>query len=180
VVSPGRTETSKPINGNKPGVFTDRNSSMIALFRHSGHPIIVCGMLRGLVVLGLAVIPHSQVCTAQDLRTVARELSSDLGLQNAPGKVLFGENWETGKWSDRWNPSDGWSVVRNPDGTGYCAKVVASHMYQNLRLKQSIPVEPGHPVAVFFRAKLLDGSAPVWLSAGAKDAAGKSFGGVRR
>ncbi|MBC8350397.1 MAG: hypothetical protein H8E66_00315 [Planctomycetes bacterium] len=139
--------------------------------------ILVSRMLRILVVCGLTAIFPGQVCTAQDLHTVARELLSDLGSPNAPGRVLFSEDWGNGKWNDHWNPSDGWTVVRNPDGKGFCAKVVASHTYQSLRLKQPVPVEPGHPVAVFWRARLLDGSAPVWLSAGAKDAAGKSVGG---
>lgn len=44
---------------------------MIARFRRSCHQSFDCGMLQGLVLFGLAVILHTQVCLAQDLRTVA-------------------------------------------------------------------------------------------------------------
>jgi hypothetical protein len=89
-------------------------------------------MSRVQALFALTVIFLAQACFAQDLHTVAQELLPGLGAPNAPGEVLFSEDWGRGQWHDHWSPSVGWTVVRNPEGKGYCAQVVSSSRYQNL------------------------------------------------
>ena len=139
-------------------------------------------MIIHTLVIGVAILTFTKPIQAQEtvnheLHIVAKELLPKLGQPNPPGNVLFSEDWNQGDWSDSWDPSAGWTVMQRPRGDGFCARVVSSSSYHNLKLKQKVPFESGHPIAVFWRARLLSGKAPVWISVSGKDAEGQSAGG---
>jgi len=114
-------------------------------------------ILAGLGTAAL-VSPPAQ---AMRIREAAESLLPKLGEKQPPGEVLFAEDFETGTM-DRWRADQGWSVVDLPDG-GKCARVVSSEDFEDLIVKDHIPIVPGRLIAAYWRARLVSGQEPLCL-----------------
>jgi len=108
------------------------------------------------------------VPAAQGVRELAGALLPRLGRPDAPGEVLFREDFSADKSEDRWEPG-GWAIVDLPGGGGRCVtdRSLPGGGYQNLTLKAPIPLRPRHPVAVYWRVRsVTPDSETVWIKTG--------------
>jgi hypothetical protein len=124
-----------------------------------------------LAVAALSAAPAA----ALTLGEAARALLRDVGGPKPVGDVLFREDFESGTLN-AWKPDPGWSVVDRPDAPGKCAQVVASDTpddIQDLVLAKRIPIVPGHPIAVSFKARYVKGATPMFLRVDFFDDTGK-------
>jgi len=118
-------------------------------------------MWFALIAAGLATLALVPPAQAMTTREAAESLLPKLGAKQPPGDVLFAEDFESGTL-DRWRPDQGWSVVERPDG-GRCAQVVSSDDFEDLIVKGHIPIVPGHPIAVYWKSRLVSGPEPLYL-----------------
>lgn len=107
-----------------------------------------------------------------EYQSVVRALVARLEAGEAIGKALFADDFEGGNL-DAWTADAGWSVVDGPAGGKYARVVSSAADFEDLILKQKIPVEPGHPLAVCWKVRWESGSAPLFLRVDFFDAQGK-------
>lgn len=104
-----------------------------------------------------------QPAAAMTWDQAVRELLGQLDRPEAPGEVLFAEDFEAGSL-DRWRADPGWHLADRPDRPGKCAAVTASDQdHEDLVLKEPIPIVPGHPIAVCWKARFVSGGDPLFL-----------------
>jgi len=128
--------------------------------------IVLCCLAAGLAAS----------CHALTLREATDGLVRKLWEGNPPGDVIFKDDFEAGSL-EAWRADPGWSVVERGDPPGKSAQVVSSQTpedIQDLVLTKQIPVTPGHPIAVCWRARCLAGSDPLYLRVDFFDAEGKT------
>jgi hypothetical protein len=78
------------------------------------------------------------------------------------GEVLYGADFETGDLSD-WHAEPGCKAVDAPGG-GKCVQVrISGNDCEDFVCTKKIPVTPGHPVAVAWRERGLEGTQPLFL-----------------
>lgn len=136
------------------------------------------GLLTGACVLGMMAAGAqsgraaegevSSVPAAWDVRELAGALLSQVGRPDAPGEVLFRDDFSADKAEERWNLG-GWTIVELPEGGGRCVtdQALPGGGYQVLTLKVPLPLRPGHPVAVYWRVRgVTPDSETVWIKAG--------------
>jgi hypothetical protein len=112
------------------------------------------------IALLAATAPH--LVQAATTREIVQALLPKLGQANAPGDVLFKEDFSGNL--DRWTHGNDWTIVDKPDGGGKCVSVTsieADHV--NMVLNAHIPVVPGHAIAVYWKTRLVSGTAPPYL-----------------
>jgi len=132
----------------------------------SGRVLLLSSVLLGLTTL----------CHAITLREATDGLVRQLWEGNPPGEVLFSEDFEAGDL-DAWRADPNWSIVERGDPPGKSAQVVSSQTVddiQDLILLEKVPVTPGHPIAVCWRARSLEGTSPLYLRVDFFDADGKT------
>ena len=130
----------------------------------------------GALVLSAMLLSLTALCHAMTLREATDSLVRQLWEGNPPGEVLFSEDFEAGNL-EAWRADPNWSIVERADPPGKSGQVVSSQTaddIQDLILPENVPVTPGHPIAVCWRARSLDGTSPLHLRVDFFDAEGKT------
>jgi hypothetical protein len=81
---------------------------------------------------------------------------------DAPGEVLFSADFEDGDLAE-WHADPGCTAAEAPGG-GKCVRVrISGNDHEDFVLTKKIAVTPGHPIAVCWRERLVEGSQPLYL-----------------
>ena len=119
-------------------------------------------LLSWMLTLALAVAWGRGAEAMMTYQEAEREVIKDVA-KGQVGEALLAEDFEDGTL-DRWSADQGWSIVERQDGKGTCAQAVASEKdHEDLVLKQRIPVAPGHPIAVCWKARFVSGRSPLYI-----------------
>jgi len=87
------------------------------------------------------------------------------------GEVLYSADFETGDLSD-WHADPGCKVVDAPGG-GKCVEIrLSGNDHEDFVCLKKIPVTPGHPTAVAWRERAIEGSQPLFVRVDFLDANG--------
>ena len=92
--------------------------------------------------------------------------------------MLFEDRF-AGEQLDAWRADQGWSIVVAPGG-GRCAQMVSSGDFEDLILADQVPIIPGHPIAVYWRARQVSGAEAPYLRVDFLDEQGKPGGPYAR
>ena len=120
------------------------------------------------VLLGTWADVASAALTAEGAR---QQVLAQLARGEVVGETLFRADFAAGGF-EGWHADAGWTLVDAPGG-GRCARVrLTGDEHEDLVLQQKVPVPPGHPVAVCWRERAVEGAEPLYLRLDFFDAAG--------
>lgn len=93
---------------------------------------------------------------ALDYTVISEKLVNKNCGKPPPGRVLFEDDFESGNL-DRWEYTSGVRIGKNPFGRGFVAQISSSDVYEYLRVKKRISIEPGHFVVACWKVVTIRG-----------------------